>query len=147
MCSPTTRASTSVGPPAANGTMMVIGRTGYVCAAALPCASKLTARTLITKTLVAKTFARKPNTASVRPIVISSPRLQSAKAYRNVRPQDNGRSSHGLARVCAHLADAKLAHLIAGAPALSQLYQFALSGEDFAGAHADKCESNQWSAL
>jgi len=30
---------------------------------------------------------------------------------------------------------------------LPQLYQFALSGEDFAGAHADKCESNQWSAL
>jgi len=30
---------------------------------------------------------------------------------------------------------------------LAQLYQFALSGYDFAGAHADKCESNQWGAL
>src|SRR5215469_1842838 len=33
MCSPTMRATTSVGPPAANGTMRVIGRSGY---AALP---------------------------------------------------------------------------------------------------------------
>ena len=30
--------------------------------------------------------------------------------------------------------------------ALAQLYQFALSGDDFAGAQADKCESNQWGA-
>src|SRR5580692_3094686 len=34
--SPTTRALTSVGPPALNGTIMVIGRDGKVCAVALP---------------------------------------------------------------------------------------------------------------
>ncbi len=33
MCSPTRRATTSVGPPAANGTMTVIGLLGY-CASA-----------------------------------------------------------------------------------------------------------------
>ena len=34
MCSPTRRATTSVGPPAANGTMTVIGLVGYCCASA-----------------------------------------------------------------------------------------------------------------
>ena len=33
MCSPTMRATTSVGPPAANGTMTVIGLLGYWAAA------------------------------------------------------------------------------------------------------------------
>jgi len=30
---------------------------------------------------------------------------------------------------------------------LTQLYQFALPRDDFAWSRADKCESNQWSAL
>ena len=34
MCSPSRRATTSVGPPAANGTMTVIGLDGYCCASA-----------------------------------------------------------------------------------------------------------------
>src|SRR5262249_56802606 len=43
MCCPRTRARTSVGPPAANGTTTVIGCTGYAC-----CAMPLRAEQAIT---------------------------------------------------------------------------------------------------
>src|ERR1700719_4071163 len=48
--SPTTRAITSVGPPAANGTIMVIGRDGKDCAAALPANPDVAATAIIAKT-------------------------------------------------------------------------------------------------
>ena len=48
--SPMTRAITSVGPPAANGTIMVIGRDGKDCAAALPANPDIAAIAVIAKT-------------------------------------------------------------------------------------------------
>src|SRR5580692_8086637 len=50
MRSPTTRAITSVGPPAANGTTMVIGRDGKDCAAALPAKPDIAATAVVAKT-------------------------------------------------------------------------------------------------
>ena len=45
-----TRAITSVGPPAANGTIMVIGRDGKDCASALPANPEIAAIAIIAKT-------------------------------------------------------------------------------------------------
>jgi hypothetical protein len=41
------RVTVSPGPPAANGTMMVIGRDGKVCATALPVAASIAANTTV----------------------------------------------------------------------------------------------------
>src|SRR5260370_7281560 len=50
MRSPTTRAITSVAPPAANGTIMVTGRDGKDCAAALPANPDIAAMAVIPQT-------------------------------------------------------------------------------------------------
>jgi hypothetical protein len=47
-----TRAITSVGPPAANGTIMVIGRDGKDCASALPANPEIAAIAIVAKAIL-----------------------------------------------------------------------------------------------
>src|SRR6202795_4014459 len=67
-----TRAITSVGPPAANGTIMVIGRDGKDCAPALPASPDVAATAIIAKTNLRIGMANPPDPALLCPAPILS---------------------------------------------------------------------------